>query len=60
MIMRKYYYVEYNCKYIAIYKSVRACINFIHRKGLRDDADNMLNIVDSEGNMYNPINGNEL
>lgn len=58
--MSKYYYVEYNCKYIAIYKSVRACINFIDRKGLRDDADNMLNIVDSEGNMYNPINGNKL
>ena len=47
-----YYFVSYNCKYIAMYKSVTACLNFIQRKGLRDDAHNLLYIVDNEGNEY--------
>lgn len=52
-----WYFVEYNCNYLAMYKSVRACLNFIDRKGLQDDLDNCLTIVDSEGNEYNPITG---
>lgn len=55
-----WYFVEYNCLYIAMYKSIRACLNFIDRKKLQDDADNILRIWDSDGNLYNPINGRKL
>ena len=54
------YFVEYNCKFIACYKSVLACIKFIERKGYKDDLDNSLNIIDEKGNMYNVITGNIL
>lgn len=51
------FFVDYNCKFIAMYKSVRACLNFINRKGLHDDFDNTLRIVDNNGDMYSTING---
>ena len=51
------YFVEYNCKFIAMYKSVKSCISFINKKGLKDDDDNMLRIYDEEGNTYCPITG---
>lgn len=54
------FWVEYNCKFIASYKSVKACLNFINRKGLQDDYHNTLSIVDNNGDMYNTINGNKL
>ena len=54
------FFVEYNCKFIAMYKSVHACLNFIDRKGLKDDYDNTLRIVDNNGDMYNKISGNKL
>ena len=47
-----YYYVYYNCKYIAMYKSLAAAKNFIIRKGLKNDDDNVLCILDSEWNEY--------
>lgn len=47
-----FYFVDYNGKFIAVYKSLRACRNFINRKGLRDDLDNVLRVVDEKGNMY--------
>ena len=54
------FYVEYNAKFIAMYKSVRACLAFIDRKGLRDDFDNSLCIYDNLGNPYSWINGNRI
>lgn len=44
------FFVEYNAKYIASYKSLKAAQNFIARKGLKDDEWNLLRIWDSEGN----------
>ena len=60
--MKKTYlfYVEYNGNFVANYKSVKACLNFIERKKLQDDFDNTLRIVDNNGNMYNTINGNKI
>lgn len=54
------FWVEYNGKYIADYKSVKACMNFINKKGLQDNFDNTLRIFDNNGDMYNVINGNKI
>ena len=51
------YFVDYNGKFIARYKSVKACLNFINRKGLTDDYNNSLSIVDDNGDMYDTITG---
>lgn len=56
----KRYFVDYNGKYIAEYKSIKACLNFIVRKGLKDDDDNMLLIWDDDRNMYNSKTGEQL
>lgn len=42
---------------MAVYKSVRACLNLINRKGWKNDAENLLYIFDEEGNEYNTITG---
>ena len=55
-----YYFVDYNAKFVAMYKSVRACLNYIERKGLRNDSDNVLMIFDKNGNEYNTVNGTEI
>lgn len=52
-----WYFVEYNCKYVAQYKSVQGCINYIRRKGYKDDSFNTLYIVDENGEVYNNKNG---
>lgn len=52
-----YYFVWYNGAFIAQYKSVRACINFIDRKKLQNDYKNLLEIVDQNGDLYNVITG---
>ena len=54
------FYVEYNGCYIAMYKSIRACLNFIKRRGLRDDEDNLLRIWDNTGTIHNPVNGGDI
>lgn len=54
------FYVEYNACYIAMYKSIRACLNFIKRRGLRDDEDNLLRIWDNTGAIYDPVNGKDI
>lgn len=54
------FWVEYNCEFIASYKSVRACLNFISRKGLKDGYYNMLRIFDNNGDMYHTITGNKI
>lgn len=43
------FFVEYNAKYIASYKSLKAAQNFIDRKCLKNDDANVLRIWDSEG-----------
>lgn len=55
--MKKNYYVWYNCKLMAEYKSIKGALNYIKRKGLKDDINNILQISDNLGNEYNPING---
>lgn len=52
-----YYFVWYNGAFIAQYKSVRACLNFIDRKGLKNDDRNQLDVVDQNGDLYNVISG---
>lgn len=54
------FYVEYNACYIAMYKSIRACLNFIKRRGLRDNEDNLLRIWDNTGVIYDPVNGRDI
>lgn len=51
------YFVSYNAKYMAEYKSVKACLDFINRKGYKNDEDNLLYIVDEEGEEYDTITG---
>lgn len=54
------FYVEYNACYIAMYKSIKACLNFIKRRRLRDDEDNLLRIWDNTGAIYDPVNGKDI
>lgn len=58
--MKTTFFVEYNGKFVAMYKSVRACLNFISRKGYTNDLDNTVRVVDSNGNMYDTNSGNQL
>lgn len=51
------YFVSYNAKFMAEYKSVKACLNFINRKGYKNDENNLLYIVDEEGNEYDVVTG---
>lgn len=46
------YYVYYNGKYIAMYKNLTSARDFIKRKGLRNDEDNLLQILDNQWNEY--------
>ena len=50
-------FIDYNGKYIAQYKRMNAALDYINRKGLQDDMDNTLRLVDDKGNEYNPITG---
>ena len=54
---RKTFWVYYNGEYIAEYKTLKGCLDFISRKKLEDDLDNDLGIVDSDGNDYHPYTG---
>jgi hypothetical protein len=56
--MKKAFFVEYNAKFVAMYRSVKACLNFISRKGYVNDLDNLVRIFDNDGNEYHTINGN--
>lgn len=51
------YFVEYNAKYIAEYKTIKGCINLINKKQLKDDENNCLCIIDENGVVYSPITG---
>lgn len=56
----KWYFVEYNCKLMGSYKHLCNALKLIKRKGWQNDYDNSLWLVDSNGDSYNPINGNKL
>lgn len=47
------FFVEYNGKYVAEYKSVKSCLNYIEKKNLKDDENNLLVIICDNGDMYN-------
>lgn len=50
--------VIYNAKVMNIYKSLKAAVKFIERKGYKDDSFNMCWIVNQDGICYHP-NGEE-
>lgn len=52
-----WYFVEYNGRCLKACKRLQAAVSFVHRKGLQDDAANLLRIVDSEGEEYEPQTG---
>lgn len=54
---RKTYWVYLNGEYIADYKTLRGCLDFIERKKLEANYDNDLGIIDNEGNEYHPYTG---
>lgn len=54
-----FYYVEYNGKYIAMYKRLSSALKFIKRKNLKNDDLNLLYLIDNKGNFYDPITGIE-
>ena len=54
------YFVDYNGQYIASFKSMKRCLNFINRKNLKNDYRNSLYIVDQEGECYNTVTGEKL
>ena len=58
--MKQTFFVEYNCKFMAMYKSVKACLKFISRKGYVNDLDNTVRIFDKDGNEYHPITGKQI
>ena len=53
-------FVDYNGQFIAQYRRMSAALTYIERKGLQDDLDNTLRLVDDKGNEYNPITGQEI
>lgn len=55
---RKTYWVYLNDKYIAEYRTLRECLDFIERRKLEANYDNDLGIIDNDGNEYNPYTGN--
>lgn len=52
------YSVVYNAKTMAIYKTLKAAVNFIAKKGYKNDDLNMCYIQSREGGCYHP-NGEE-
>ena len=49
--------MEYNGKFMSDYKTMKATLNFIKRKGYKNDENNVLNVFDQDGNHYDPITG---
>lgn len=54
---RKKYWVYLNGEYIAEYRTLRGCLDFIERRKLEYNYDNDLGIIDNEGNEYHPYTG---
>lgn len=51
------FYVSYNGKFIAMRKSLSAAMNVIARKGLKNDRNKLLYIIDADGDTYDPATG---
>jgi hypothetical protein len=56
-LTRKTYWVYLNGEYIADYRTLRGCLNYIERRKLEYNYDNDLGIIDNEGNEYHPYTG---
>lgn len=52
-----WYFVEYNGKCVGAYKRLRTARNRIAERGLVDDDENLLVLVDSNGVEYDPVSG---
>lgn len=48
------FFICYNAKYIASRQSLKSAVNFIDARGIQDDENNVLYIVDKQGNYYTP------
>lgn len=48
------YFICYNAKYIASRKSLKTAVDFIDARGIHDDENNVLYIVDQQGNYFKP------
>jgi hypothetical protein len=48
------YFICYNAKYIASRKSLKTAVDFIDARGIQDDENNELYIVDQVGNYFKP------
>ena len=48
------YFICFNAKYIASRKSLKTAVDFINAKGIQDDENNELYIVDQQGNCFSP------
>ena len=59
MALRKFF-VEYNCSFVADYMTLRRALDYVKRKHLVNDEDNIVRIVDREGNEYNTITGKKI
>jgi hypothetical protein len=46
------FFICYNAKYIASRQSLKSAVDFINARGIQDDEDNLLYIVDKQGNYY--------
>lgn len=53
------YFICYNAKFIASRKSLKAAVDFIDARGIKDDEDNLLYIADQQGNYFS-ANGNRI
>lgn len=52
-----WYFVEYNGRCLKACKRLSNAVSFIKRKGLQDDAANVLRVVDAKGYEYEPQTG---
>lgn len=54
------YYVNYNSVNIACFRYLKNALKYIKRRGLKENDNNMLLIMDYKGNLYEPVNGCEI
>lgn len=54
------FFVQYNCKTMGVYKTLRGALKLILRKGWVNDYDNDLWLVDNNGDSYHTTLGYKL
>jgi len=59
MAIRRFF-VEYNCAFVADYMTLKGALDYVSRKKLVNDADNMVRIVDKNGDEYHTITGKKI